>query len=138
MQSHCFLQFFRLLTAEDSVNTRTICLLNQTSIIAPFAASSYWLWPEVFTPSFLRSCSHCFMLLTRLNSILFLVHNAQWHTTLNNEFFFMTLCYEIPWSVWLVIRRLPVLRNIHSGLFLLIEVYLIYNIILLHVYDLVM
>lgn len=99
LQSHCFLQFFRLVIAEESVNSRTVCLLNQTSIIAPFAATSYWLWPQVFTPSFLRSCSHCFLLLTRLNSILFLVHNAQWHTTLNNEFFFMTLYYEIPWSV---------------------------------------
>ena len=45
---------------------------------------------------------------------------------------------KFPDLYGLVIRRLPVWRNIHSGLFLLIEVYLIYNIILLHVYDLVM
>lgn len=66
-----------------AVNKRAICLLNQTHTIAPFAATDYWLQPEVFTFSFLRSFSHYFLLLMRLNSTLSCAKLLMYVWTLN-------------------------------------------------------
>lgn len=56
------------------------------------AATGHRLQPEVLTPSPVRSRSHCFLLLTRPSSALFLEQGTQRHTALHSGFFFISSC----------------------------------------------